>query len=451
MNFATSSIFADVCGDWRHNISSYSVRYQTEYPPFRSLPPFWLVILGLLLLLPPLAAQEALRISLAGDLAAETQKQARNSVGYYNLLWGPVALRCSAAVSTEFTDNVRNSSNSEGDMIFRPSANVQLNWPVTERNTLNFSLGAGYSSYAQHSEQSQFYINPGSGLSFDIFIKDWKFNLHDRATLTQNSYENPTTSGGQNNTFLQNDIGVTGLWDLNKVLLNLGYDHVDYIGINNLRSQPDSASENFFLNVGFRLRPEILVGLEGGLGLVRYDQSGPTNAVLVSDAMQWNVGVFSSVQISEHLSARLDGGYTVYMPENSKTVGIGEMDALYFQFSVAHEITEHISYSLSAGHSVDFAYNGQAYERLFVRLNPNWNVVRKFSITTPVWWEQGTQVAANPLNYDQYGAGITVGRAVTQKLSASVYYQWVMRTTDQKLSNNDYTANIVGLSLNYQF
>lgn len=427
------------------------MRLKIKHPAPRSLPPFWLAILGLLLLLPPLAAQEALRISLAGDLAAETQKQARNAVGYYNLLWGPVALRCSGALGTEFTDNARNSSKAEGDMIIRPSANLQLNWPVTEWNTLNLSLGAGYSLYVQHGDQSQFYLNPGSGLSFDIFIQDWKINLHDRATLTQNSYENPTTSGGQNNTFLQNDLGVTGLWDLGKVLVNLGYDHVDYVGVDRQRSQPDSASENFFLNLGFRLRPEIMLGLEGGLGLVRYSQSGPTNALFVSDAMQWSAGAFSSVQISEHLSARLDGGYMVYIPENSQMAGISEMDSLYFQFSVSHEITRHISYSLSAGHSVDFAYNGQAYDRLFVRLNPNWNVLRKFSISTPVWWEQGTQVAAHAFKYDQYGAGLTVGRALTQKLSTSVYYQFVMRATDQKLSYNDYTANIVGLNLNCQF
>ena len=427
------------------------MRLKNKHPVSRSLPPFWLAILGLLLLLPPLAAQEALRISLAGDLAAEAQKQARNAVGYYNLLWGPVALRCSAALGTEFTDNARNSSKAEGDMIIRPSANLQLNWPVTEWNTLNLSLGAGYSFYVQHGDQSQFYLNPGSGLSFDIFIQDWKINLHDRATLTQNSYENPTTSGGQNNTFLQNDLGVTGLWDLSKVLVNLGYDHVDYVGVDRQRSQPDSASENFFLNLGFRLRPEIMLGLEGGLGLVRYSQSGPTNALFVSDAMQWSAGAFSSVQISEHLSARLDGGYMVYIPENSQMAGISEMDSLYFQFSVSHEITRHISYSLSAGHSVDFAYNGQAYDRLFVRLNPNWNVLRKFSISTPVWWERGTQVAAHAFKYDQYGAGLTVGRALTQKLSTSVYYQFVMRATDQKLSYNDYTANIVGLNLNCQF
>lgn len=412
----------------------------------------WLLLLWLLPV-GGLNAQDALRISMAGDLAAAQNKQAQSTIGYYNLRWGPVALRCGATEATEYDDNLRNSGAGGGDLIFRPSLNTQLTWPVTEWNTLNFSMDGGYSFYAQHSDLNQFYMNPGSGLSFDIFIKDWKINLHDRAAMTEYAYQNPTTGGGQNNTFLQNDAGISGLWDLNKMVVNLGFDHMDYIGVNNQSSQPDSASENFFLNAGFRFQPEIMVGLEGGLGLVRYAQASPTNVAVASDALQWNAGAFSSVQISESLSARLDGGYTVYLPENSRLAGGGEMTSLYFQFSVSHRITEHIDYLLTAGHSVDFAYNGQPYERLFVRLNPNWNVLWKFSISTPVWWEQGTQVAANALHYNQYGAGFTVSRALSQKLSASVYYQFVMETTDQaQVGNNaNYTADIVGLNLSYQF
>ena len=433
-------------------IMLFPVRLQAKHCAAILRRPLGLAVVWLLLA-SPLMAQEALRISLAGDVAAETQKQVRNSVGYYNLLWGPVVLRCGAAMGAEFTDNVRNSSHAESDEVARPSANLQLNWPVTEWNTLNFSMDGGYSFYAQHSDLNQFYMNPGSGLSFDIFIKDWKINLHDRAAMTEYAYQNPTTGGGQNNTFLQNDAGISGLWDLNKMVVNLGFDHMDYIGVNNQSSQPDSASENFFLNAGFRFQPEIMVGLEGGLGLVRYAQASPTNVAVASDALQWNAGAFSSVQISEYLSARLDGGYTVYLPENSRLAGGGEMTSLYFQFSVSHRITEHIDYLLTAGHSVDFAYNGQPYERLFVRLNPNWNVLWKFSISTPVWWEQGTQVAANALHYNQYGAGFTVSRALSQKLSASVYYQFVMETTDQAQAGNNYnyTADIVGLNLSCQF
>ncbi|MEI8288915.1 MAG: hypothetical protein WCH99_05535 [Verrucomicrobiota bacterium] len=434
---------------------------QTNHPASSSLRPFWLLVLGFFLILPPLRAQEALRISLADDLAAAMQRQAGNTAGYYNLLLGPVSLRCSAALSADYTDNARNSSQGEGDAIIRPSANVQLTWPVTEWNTLNFSLAAGYLFYAQHSDRSGFYINPSSGsengLSFVMIIDDWKFNFHDRVSLTQNSSDNPTTptaSAGQNGAFLQNDVGVTGLWNLSKILVNLGCDHVDYLSVGGqqIQNQTDSSSENFSLNVGYKLRPEILVGLEGGLSLVRRDSSGSTNAALASDAIQSNFGAFSSLQISEHLSARLDAGYTVLTPENSKIAGTSATDSLYFNFSVSHEITQHFSYSLSAGNSVDFGYNGQAYERLFVRLNPNWNILRNFTFSTPVWWEQGTQAAvAHAMKYDQFGAGITVGRALTKKLSASVNYQWVMRTTDQTSTYNNYTANTVGLSLSYQF
>jgi hypothetical protein len=417
----------------------------------RFLRPFWLAVFVLLLPAGQLAAQEALRVSLAGDVAAATRKQAQNSVGYYNLMWGPVTLRCSAGLSEEYNDNVLNTSGSSGDLITRPSVQAQINWPVTAWNTLNLSLDAGYSIYATHSELSQLYFNPGSGLSLDVYVGEWVFNLHDRVAMTENTYENPTVAGGQNNTFLQNDAGISGLWDLNKFVVSLGYDHENYMNLSSSLVQPDSAAENFYINVGTRLRPQIMVGLEAGLGLVNYDQASGTNSNVapVSDAVQWNAGLFTSVQLSEHLSARLDGGYTVYTPDTVQTNLSSGLSAFYFQFSLSHQITEHIGYSLSAGRSVDFAYDGQAYDRLFVRLNPNWNVLRKWSVGTPVWWEQGTQVGRGSLTYDQYGAGFTIGRMLTQKLSAQFHYQWVMEISDQASYN--YTANIVGLNFTYQF
>ena len=118
------------------------------------------------------------------------------------------------------------------------------------------------------------------GISFDVYIGDWVFNLHDRASLTQETYENPTTVKDSANTeHLQNNVGVSGLWDLNKAVLSVGYDHADYISLNTTTTgQPDSASENFYLNAGIRPREEYLIGLEGGFGFVFYDQSGATNS-----------------------------------------------------------------------------------------------------------------------------------------------------------------------------
>ena len=417
-----------------------------------NLPVAGLILLFLLLGETGLRAQEALRISMAGDLAAAGRKQAASSVGYYNLLWGPLSLRGSASVSTEYTDNVGNSSTAEGDVITRPAIDTELHWPVTERNSLDVSLGAGYSFYAQHSDLDQFFLTPNSGISFDVYVGDWVFNLHDRASLTQNAYENPTTTNGVNSTYLQNNAGVSGLWDLNKAVLSIGYDHANYMSLATTTfSQPDSASENFYLNAGVRPREEILVGVEGGFGLMNYDRSGVTNSTsaVAADAMQWNGGIFCTLQLSQHFSARVDAGYTVYTPDKTGTNAASGSAGSYFQLSLTHQVNEHVSYSLSAGHSLDYAYNGQPYDRYFVRLNPSWNFIYKWNFGTSFSWEQGTQVGVSALSYEQYTAGFSLGHQLTRKLSVEMHYQWVMETANQAPLN--FTGNIVGLSLAYQF
>jgi hypothetical protein len=436
---------------------------------------FRIICLGLWLLLfmamlaTRAGAQEALRLSLAGDVAAANRHQADTTSGYYNLLWGPVALRFSSSAAAEYRDNVRNSTNGGGDLLFLPSVNTEINWPVTEQNTLHFSLNGGYSFYAQHSELNNLYLSPGSGLSFEIYIKDWVITLHDQATVTESTYENPASTGRQNDANLQNDAGISGMWDLNKLVFNIGFDHVNYSSLSSGQSQPDSASENFSLNAAVKIRPEILVGLEGGLGLINYENTGTTNLLAnflaVNSALQWNAGVFSSVQVSEHLSARLDVGYTVYTPNNNARIRVvtgtnslnqtnflnlfGSSTALYFQFSLSHVVNEHVNYTLTAGHSVDFAYNGSPTDRYFVQLDPRWNFIRHFEISPTFGWEHGSQQLTGGSVYDQYNGGLSIGCPLTAKLSTSAYYRWVQEVANQ--SSLNYTANIVGLSLSYQF
>jgi hypothetical protein len=410
----------------------------------------WLAVLVLLAMV-RLEAQEALRVSLAGDAAAAQRKQAASTVGYYNLLWGPVAFRFSAGESTEYNDRVRysdsgqNSGGSPSDVIFRPDVRANLNWPVTEWNSFNLSLDAGYSFYAQNRDLNQFYLNPGSGISFDVYVQDWVFTLHDLAKISQSITENPTQSGN-NSSLLENDVGLSGLWDLDKTVVNFGLNHVNYLDLTTtgITNQLDSSSDNLNVNAGMRIIPEVLVGVSGGVSLL--DGSKFTSA---SGSMQWDTGLFVSAQVSEHLSARLDAGRSVFLPNHPTTNSPSEISALYFQLSVTHQVNARVRYSLSAGHSIDFAY-GQPQDRYYVRLDSNWDIIRKFTINLPLSWEQGEQVGtAQSVSYDQYSTGLTVSRGLTRKLSSSVYYRWVMETSN--LASLNYTANIVGLSLTWQF
>ena len=392
---------------------------------------------------------------MAGDLAAATRQQNASSIGYYNLLLGSTAWRFSSGLGLEFNDNVRLQPNAESDFIFRPNIDAQVHWPVTLKNSLDVSLGAGYSAYLQHQDLSQFFINPGTGVSFDVYAGDFKINLHDRINITENAYENAGGSGGNRNLIsMENTLGVNALWDQNKLVANLGFDHVDYVSLAQSQYQPDSASENVHANAGVRIRPELLAGVEAGATVINYSQAGSANSFPVANAVQWNGGFFASSQISDYLSVRGDAGYTVYTPDNTATnIVTRDSSGFYVSVSLAHRVNQHVNYTISAGRTTDMSAYGMAQSYYFVSMEPNWNFFRKYSISTPFSWRKGNRVyntrTSGDADYEQFVIGLNVGRSLTKKLSIGVSYQFIEETASQ-LSLN-YTVNIVSLNLTYQF
>src|SRR5439155_18097119 len=178
--------------------------------------PFFLLLSPFFFLLSSVYAQETLRMSLAGAEAAEARRKAASTLGYYNLKLGPAALRFGSSLGVEFNDNVNNAAtNAEADVSFRPALNAQLLWPVTDQNSLNLNVGAGYSVYVQHPKLDQVFLTPGSELSFDIYAGNFWINLHDRVSITDNAYQDPTVSGTGDYEQFQNALGISATWDLN--------------------------------------------------------------------------------------------------------------------------------------------------------------------------------------------------------------------------------------------
>ena len=399
--------------------------------------------------------QEALRLSLAGAQSAQAQKDAANSIGYYNLLLGDASLRVFSGLGVEYDDNVRlQNTGAEGDFIFTPSANTQIHWPLTQNNSLDISIGAGYSAYVNNPDLDQFFVNPGSGIAFNIYIGDFVINLHDRLTITENGYQNATANGGGNNASLQNTVGTSATWDLDKLVVVAGYDHANYVSLGSGQaSQPDGSSENFYANGGVRVRPEILVGVEAGGSLVDYNQTSSSDS---PNSSQWNAGAFGRMQLSDYMSVQLDAGYTELLPNSTMTTtnlaNLGNESGYYFDFSLTHRVNQFLDYSLTASRSTDLQAFGQPYNYYNVRLQPDWKIFKNYQLSTPFWWQQGTQLftqAGNSNDYNQYGAGINVGRQLTQKLTGTVSYQFVKETSNQ--SSLNYIVNIISLNLSYQF
>ena len=405
-----------------------------------ALPGIFAVVL---LFLSALAAhsQEALRMSLASADAAEARRKAAATIGYYNLKIGPTAWRFGAGLGLEYNDNVLlTQENQLDDLIFHPEITAQMLCPITDNNAISLNFGAGYSAYVLHPELDRIYIAPGSELSFDLYVGDFWINLHDRFSITENSYQDPTVTGTGNYSRLENALGVAATWDLNKLILRSGYDHVNYVALSGNNGQPDGESELISASAGYALKPGMITGMELGVGLIHYTG---TNAFF-SDAKQWSAGLFFETPISQYLRFRGSVGYTDYAPEKSP-----DSTGVYAQIDIQHRVNQFVDYTLTGGRSINFAFYGGSVDLSYARLLANWKIMRKVSIGTSVNYDHGSQIGSGGETFDRYGAGITLSRNITSKLSAILGDQFYWRTSN--IADREYVNNIVSVNFNYAF
>jgi hypothetical protein len=390
-------------------------------------------------------AQETIRLSLAGEDAAEARRKANSTLGYYNLKLGLAALRVSSSLGIEGNDNVNNSAtNVEADVSFRPSVNLQLIWPVTDQNSLNLNIGAGYSFYVQHSRLNQLFLTPGSELSFDIYAGNFWINLHDRVSITENSYQDPTVVGTGDYEQFQNAVGLSALWDLNKILIKGNYDHVNYIALGNSQGTRSGDSDVLSVAAGYALKPQNMVGVELGGSLMRYDTT--TNSIY-SDANQWNVGLYYESPLSQYIKFKGSAGYTVYGPNTSTATN--NYSGYYAQLALTHRLNQFVDYGLSGGRRISFGFFGGTVDLYSARWQANWKIVKDVSIGTSFTYEHGTEIYTGSETFNRYGPGASLSHVFTTKLQGTLSYQFYKRNSD--LANRSYLLNIVTLMLTYQF
>jgi hypothetical protein len=224
--------------------------------------------------------------------------------------------------------------------------------------------------------------------------------------------------------------------------------------------QPDAVSDLFSTSAGYTLAPGVLAGLELGGGFIHYDAANApvrtgTNAVssaalLFSDATQWNVGAFYEAQTSPYLHVRGSAGYSVYTPDSGGAGGsTGQFSGMYADIGITHKVNRLLNYAVNGGRSINFAYYGGTIDLYFARMSADWHLLRKTSIASTFEYDHGSQISSGGETFDRFGAGLTLGRMLTNKVGSSVKYQFLWRGSDQ--TGREYTANILSLNLTYTF
>ncbi len=405
---------------------------------------------GLFALLCPLtlSAQEALRYSVAGQDMAELRKRQLENQDF-NVKFGSLAMRFDSRLGIEATDNVRASaSDPQADLTLRPVLNMFSVWRVSQKNNLTLGLGIGYTKYLRTTDYDNLYISPDTDLSFDVYVGDFIINLHDRFDYSQDVSSDPLVSGTGSLNRFENTAGVQVTWDLNKLLVTAGYDHNTFITTDKQYEHLDHAAELFSASAGLKVSPLVLVGIEAGGGLLDYATVALNRRL--QDNQHIAIGPFVSAQLSDYTSIKLGGGYVMYSLDTYGQTNLPtSLDAFYLNLSLQQRIGNLVSHTFSVNRTVQSSISSDLLDVWQIQDRASWNLFRKTGLNTTLSYEHASQNSVLGETLDRYGFGVALSRRLTEKMNASLGYQFYLKNSDD--ANRDYTQNRLVLDVVYTF
>lgn len=433
----------------------------------RSLKHIAAIFLLSLVCAPIVRSQDAVRPSLAGEAAAEARRQDIEHIPY-NLLLGPVRFRFSATFGVEYNDNINLSdegtavivtptgpvlvhSQKQDDVILRPAVNLDAIWPITQLNTLRLDLGLSYALYIDHSNANTngVLISPGSQLAFDIFVGDFRINFHDRPSLQQDPIAEAALSNVVDYGRFENTAGVSVLWDLNKAVLTLGYDHYNYVSTVSDFDYLNRNAEELSGTLGVNVASTTIVGLESYAVFNYYDQH------VLNDSTDYAIGGFVETQLTNYLKLRAAAGYQWIDFDNNAVVSTQFSDSTklsdyYANVLITHRINAAIRQSVSAGHESQLGVNSDYITLNYVRHSVSWNIIRNTLLSTEFFYEDADDSGGFiDEHFQRYGGAITVGYQLTPHVTLGLRYQYTQKDSDVVL--RDYKQNRVSIDGTYSF
>jgi hypothetical protein len=421
-----------------------------------------------------LHAQEAIRPSLAGESESEARRQSLDKIPY-NLMLGPLRFRVSATAGVEYNDNVNLAednthtfatptgnftlaTHAQSDWIFRPQVNLDMLWPITQLNTLRFDIGIGHAFYFNHSnyDTNSILVSPNSQLAFDIFVGDFRINIHDRFSLQQDPVSEISLSNVADYGHFENTAGISVLWDLNQAVVTAGYDHYTFIATNDLFDYLNRNAEEFTGSIDFTVSNTTGVGIEGSFVHTYYDQS------LLNDNDTYSVGAFLETQITSYLKVRVAGGYQdIEFDDGGAVNDTQNLSDYYANILLSHRINAQITQSISAGHENQLGVNSNYITLNYIRHTATWNVFLHTLLSTELFYEDANDSGGlgpfpgrfyNPFAAEKihrYGGALTVGYQLTPHVTLGLRYQYTQK--DSNLPLRDYRQNRISLDGTYSF
>ena len=393
-------------------------------------------------------AQDALQDLMALDTARDVRREQVASPNY-TFKSGDLRMLVTPSVGLDWNDNINSSdTDKESDFILKPFVQFDLTYPLTQVNLLAVNLGIGYDYYFDHHDESSLRLQTGSGLSFDIFVKDFVINLHDRMSYTRDSSQEPAVANTSDFANFENTIGILTSWNLAKGTVSLGYDHQNTVSPESQFNSQNSAAEMLLARATYLVHPQVQAGLEGTVSFTDYTQ--PT----LNDNTAYSIGPFVSWQPGSALQVVFRGGYVFYdFKQTSALIKAQDLSTYYVDLTVTHNATELFSYSFSAGREVNLGVQSDTTEQWYLRPSVTWHLFKNISLNTGVSYENGNQgdqgLGGGSIeeHFNWLGATVGVNWPFMKRLSLGANYRFTFR--ESNLPDRGYNQNMIGLTLSY--
>jgi hypothetical protein len=325
--------------------------------------------------------------------------------------------------------------------------NFDAIWPITQLNTLRMDFGIGYAWYLDHSNANTngILISPGSQLAFDIFVGDFRINLHDRLSLQQDPIAQLALSNVVDYGRFENTGGVSVLWDLNKALLTVGYDHYTYISTTSLFDYLNRNAEELTASMSFAVTSTSNIGVEGAYVYNYYDQQ------VLNDSRGYSAGGFGEMQLTNNLRFRVAGGYQwIDFDHNGLVLDARDLADYYANVLISHRLNSTLKQTLSAGHEGQLGVNSNFIELNYLRHTISWNIIRNTLLSTEFFYEDANDSGGFiDEHLQRYGGALTVGYQLTPHVTLGARYQYTQKDSDVFL--RDYKQNRVSIDGTYSF
>jgi hypothetical protein len=416
-----------------------------------------------------LSSGSGLRSSLAGWRAYHNylNSSTRLAAGRQFGRFGPVNFDATVRGGFGFDTNLNSSPSTPlSDAFIEAGVRVGFSWQVTRRNELRLSLALNQRQYLNYPQFSDTFwtIGPVTSLEYRIFAGDFVFTIYDYPRVISNPGEQDSALVDVVNfQQLQNQVGVSVLWHLNRLLLTAGVERQDSISLNNQFQSLNSYGLAAYASALYQLTMRDQVGLRGQVFTLTQEQAVLNNSVQMQAGAFWQsqlgnytdffleaglqAGRFSRTgRMVQDVSFVSDGDFNV---DVEGTLGGGNYFQPFFSFGIQNQLNRYWFHRLLVQRSIVGSVLSNYREQNTISYSAKWQVHRLVNLGVGTDYNFGALSSTEtPLKFNNLRIGLSLTANIMQNLDSSInYWNYYSFTATE----GSYQRNIVSLAFSYRF